>query len=159
MGRIETVVLPVIRDSGHGNAHQDRRGRGGGDVDSRGDAQPRGRDRPWARVRHLPLGADLHGLAVTANEKTAYITARGVADEIKVLNLNGTDVSTILIDPRPGIADRPDSLARKGSNLYETVRFSGQVARIKTQTGSVDYIDVAPPATTGYAVHGIAVRP
>ena len=106
-----------------------------------------------------PIGFDLHGLAVTANEKTAYITARGVADEIKVLNLSGTDVNTILIDPRPGMADRPDSLARKGSNLYVTVRFSGQVARIKTQTGSVEYIDVAPPATTGYAVHGIAVRP
>jgi DNA-binding beta-propeller fold protein YncE len=105
------------------------------------------------------IGLDLHGLAVTANEKTAYITARGAADEIKVLNLNGTDVSTILIDPRPGMADRPDSLARKGSNLYVTVRFSGQVARIKTQTGSVEYIDVAPPATSGYAVHGIAVRP
>ena len=106
-----------------------------------------------------PIGLDLHGLAVTANEKNAYITARGVADEIKVLNLNGTDVSTILIDPRPGIADRPDSLARKGSSLYVTVRYSGQVARIKTQTWSVEYIDVAPPATTGYAVHGIAVRP
>jgi len=105
------------------------------------------------------IGSDLHGLAVTANEKTAYITARGVADEIKVLNLSGTDVNTILIDPRPGMADRPDSLVRKGSNLYVTVRFSGQVARIKTQTGSVEYINVAPPATTGYAVHGIAVRP
>jgi DNA-binding beta-propeller fold protein YncE len=106
-----------------------------------------------------PIGVDLHGLAVTANEKTAYITARGVADEIKVLNLGGTELSTILIDPRPGMADRPDSLARKGSTLYATVRFSGQVARINTQTGSVEYIDVAPPATTGYAVHGIAVRP
>ena len=76
-----------------------------------------------------------------------------------MLNLSGTDVNTILIDPRPDKADRPDSLARKGSNLYVTVRFSGQVARIKTQTGSVEYIDVAPPATTGYAVHGIAARP
>ena len=105
------------------------------------------------------IGIDLHGLVVSANEKTAYITARGVADEIKVLNLNGNDVSTILIDPRPGMADRPDGLARKGSNLYATVRFSGQVARIKLQAGSVEYIDVAPPATSGYAVHGIAVRP
>jgi DNA-binding beta-propeller fold protein YncE len=105
------------------------------------------------------IGIDLHGLAVAANEKTVYITARGVADEIKVLNLNGTDVSTILIDPRPGVADRPDGLARKGSNLYATVRYSGQVARIKLQSGAVEYIDVAPPATTGYAVHGIAVRP
>jgi DNA-binding beta-propeller fold protein YncE len=106
-----------------------------------------------------PIGFDLHGLAVSANEKTAYLTARGVADEIKVLNLNGADVSTIVIDPRPGVADRPDSLARKGSTLYATVRYSGQVARIKTQTGSVEYIDVAPPATSGYAVHGIAIRP
>jgi len=67
----------------------------------------------------------------TILEKTAYTTARGVADEVKVLNLNGTDVSTIRLAPRPGIADRPDSFARKGSNLYVTVRYSGQVARIK----------------------------
>ena len=106
-----------------------------------------------------PIGIDLHALVVSANEKTAYITARGVADEIKVLNLNGTTVSTIFIDPRDDIADRPDGLARKGSNLYATVRYSGQVARIKLQTGSVEYIDVAPPATSGYAIHGIAVRP
>jgi DNA-binding beta-propeller fold protein YncE len=105
------------------------------------------------------IGSDLHGLAVAANEKTAYITARGVADEIKVLNLNGTEVGTIKIDPRRDIADRPDGLARKGSTLYATVRFSGQVARIKLQTGSIEYIDVAPPAISGYAVHGIAVRP
>jgi DNA-binding beta-propeller fold protein YncE len=106
-----------------------------------------------------PIGFDLHGLAVSTNEKTAYITARGVADEIKVLNLGGTELGTVLIDPRPGIADRPDSLAQKGSHLYVTVRYSGQVARINTQTGSVEYIAVAPPAATGYAVHGIAVRP
>lgn len=106
-----------------------------------------------------PIGVDLHALVVSANETTAYITARGVADEIKVLDLNGNDVSTILIDARPGMADRPDGLARKGSNLYATLRYSGQVARIKLQTGSVEYIDVAPPAVSGYAVHGIAVRP
>lgn len=106
-----------------------------------------------------PIGIDLHALVVSANEKTAYVTARGVADEIKVLNLDGNDVRTILVDPRPGIVDRPDGLARKGSNLYATVRYSGQVARITLQTGSVEYIDVAPPATTGYAVHGIAIRP
>ena len=34
------------------------------------------------------------------------------------------------------MADRPDSFARKGSNLYVTVRHSAQLARIKTQTGS-----------------------
>ena len=116
-------------------------------------------DRLTEDTSYGPIGIDLHALVVSANEKTAYITARGVADEIKVLNLNGNDVSTILIDPRPGMADRPDGLARKGSNLYATVRYSGQVVRIKLQTGSVEYIDVAPPATTGYAVHGIAVRP
>lgn len=67
--------------------------------------------------------------------------------------------TAIYRDPRSDLADRPDSLARKGSALYATLRFSGQVARIKLQTESVEYIDVAPPATSGYAVHGIAVRP
>lgn len=50
-------------------------------------------------------------------------------------------------------------MARRGSNIYVTLRYAGQVARIKTQSGTVDYIDVAPPATTGWAIHGIAVRP
>ena len=42
-----------------------------------------------------------------------------------LLNLNGSDVSTILIDPRLGMADRPDGLARKGSNLYATALGKG----------------------------------
>ena len=101
---------------------------------------------------------NLHGLTITANEKHAYIAAVGT-DEIKVLNLDGNKVSTIPLDWRPGISDVPDSIVRRGSNIYVTLRFAGQVARIKTQSGTVDYIDVAPPATTGWAIHGIAVRP
>ena len=49
-------------------------------------------------------------------------------------------------------------MAPRGSNIYVTLRFAGQVARIKTQTATVDYIDFAPPATTVWAIHGIAVR-
>jgi DNA-binding beta-propeller fold protein YncE len=105
-----------------------------------------------------PIGVNLHGLVITANEKHAYVAAVGT-DEVKVLNLNGNEVSTISLDWRPGISDVPDSMARRGSNIYVTLRFAGQVARIKAQTGTVDYIDVAPPATTGWAIHGIAVRP
>jgi DNA-binding beta-propeller fold protein YncE len=105
-----------------------------------------------------PIGVSLHGLVTTANEKQAYMTAPGT-DEIKVLNLSANDVSTMSLDPRAGIVDGPDSMARRGSNIYVTLRFAGQVARIKAQTGAVEYIDVASPVTTGWAVHGIAVRP
>jgi DNA-binding beta-propeller fold protein YncE len=105
-----------------------------------------------------PIGVGLHGLVTTANEKQAYMTAPGT-DEVKVLNLTGNEVSTMSLDPRAGSVDGPDSLARRGSNLYVTMRFAGQVARIKVQTGAVDYIDVVPPATTGWALHGITVRP
>lgn len=104
------------------------------------------------------IGAGLHGFVVTANETRAYIAAV-VTDEIKVLNLNGNEVTTISVDSRPGIRDAPDSVARRGSNIYVTLRFAGQVARIKTQSGTVDYFDVTPAVTSGYAVHGIAVRP
>ena len=104
------------------------------------------------------IGSQLHGFLITAGEKAAYIAARAT-DEVKVLNLNGTDVSTISVDSRPGVADEPHNLARRGSTLYVTLRFAGQVARINSQSGRVDYIDVAPPAASGYAVHGIAVRP
>jgi DNA-binding beta-propeller fold protein YncE len=105
-----------------------------------------------------PIGMNLHGLAVTPSEKHAYIAAVGT-EEVKVLNLQGHEVGTISLDLRPGISDGPDSIVRRGSNMYVTMRFAGQVARIKTQTGRVDYINVAPPATTGWAIHGIAVRP
>jgi len=108
-----------------------------------------------------PIGANLHGLVVSANEKHAYVSAARTddVDEIKVLNLTSHEVSTISLNRRAGISDVPDSIARRGSNIYVTLRFAGQVARIKAQTGTVDYIDVAPPATTGWAIHGIAVRP
>jgi DNA-binding beta-propeller fold protein YncE len=108
-----------------------------------------------------PIGMNLHGLVTTPNEKYAYIAAIGT-DEVKVLDLNGTQVRTISLDVRPGIRDAPEDMARRGSNIYVTVRFAGQVARIKTQTGTVEYINLVPPVTpsnTRYPVHGIAVRP
>ena len=105
-----------------------------------------------------PIGVGIHGLITSANEKRAYITAPA-SEEVKVLNLNGNEVSTIPLDWRPGVPDLPDSFARKGSHLYVALRFAGQVARINTQTGEVDYLDIAPPATRGWALHGMAVRP
>jgi len=105
-----------------------------------------------------PIGLGLHGLITTANEKYAFATAV-LTEGVKVLDLDGSDVRTILLDSRPGIRDSPDSVARRGSNIYVTLRFAGQVARVNAQSGAVDYIDVTPPATSGYAVHGIAVRP
>lgn len=105
-----------------------------------------------------PIGLNLHGLVTTPNEKYVYIAAIAT-DEVKVLDLNGSVVKTIPVDFRPGIRDAPEDMARRGSNVYVTLRFAGQVARIKTQTGTVDYIDLVPPATTGYPIHGIAVRP
>jgi DNA-binding beta-propeller fold protein YncE len=105
-----------------------------------------------------PIGMNLHGLVTTPNEKYVYIAAIGT-DEVKVLDLNGSQVSTISLDVRPGIRDAPEDMARRGSNIYVTVRFAGQLARIKAQTGAVDYINLAPAAATGYPIHGIAVRP
>lgn len=104
------------------------------------------------------IAVGIHGLIMSANEKRAYITAPA-SDEVKVLNLNGNDVGTISLDWRPGVSDQPDSFARKGSHLYVALRFGGQVARINTQTGDVEYLNIAPPATTGWALHGMAVRP
>jgi DNA-binding beta-propeller fold protein YncE len=104
------------------------------------------------------IAAGIHGLIMSANEKRAYITAPA-SDEVKVLNLNGNDVGTIPLDWRPGVSDQPDSFARKGSHLYVALRFGGQVARINTLTGDVEYLYIAPPATSGWALHGMAVRP
>lgn len=106
-----------------------------------------------------PIGTNIHGLAIAANEKRAYIAAVG-NEQVKVLDLHGNEMTAISLDWRQGIPDAPDSIARRGSNVYVTLRFAGQVARIKAQTGAVEYIYVAPPDTTGgWAVHGIAIRP
>jgi DNA-binding beta-propeller fold protein YncE len=105
-----------------------------------------------------PIAPGIHGLIMSANEKRAYITAPG-SEVVKVLNLNSGAVDTISLDRNPGVPDAPDSFARKGSHLYVALRLGGQVARIKTQTGDVEYLDIAPPVTSGWALHGMAVRP
>jgi DNA-binding beta-propeller fold protein YncE len=106
-----------------------------------------------------PIGTSVHGLAITANENRAFIAAT-VDEQVRVLDLHGNEMSAISLDWRQGIRDAPDTIVRLGSNIYVTLRYAGQVARIKAQTGEVEYIYVAPPDTTGgWAVHGIAVRP
>jgi hypothetical protein len=65
-----------------------------------------------------PIGVNLHGLVITANEKHAYIAAVGT-DEVKVLDLKGNEVSTISLDWRPGIPDAPDSMAPGQQHLRD----------------------------------------
>jgi DNA-binding beta-propeller fold protein YncE len=105
-----------------------------------------------------PIAPGIHGLILSANEKRAYITAPS-SELVKVLNLTSGEVGTIVLDRTPGFVDAPDSFARKGAHLYVALRFAGDLARINTQTGAIDYLPVAPPATSGWALHGMAVRP
>jgi DNA-binding beta-propeller fold protein YncE len=104
------------------------------------------------------IAPGIHGLIMSANEKRAYITAPA-SELVKVLNLNSGEVGTISLDRTPGVADAPDSFARKGAHLYVAFRFAGEIARINTLTGDIDYLPIAPPATSGWALHGMAVRP
>ncbi len=104
------------------------------------------------------IAPGIHGLIVSANEKRAYISAPA-SELVKVLNLNSGEVGTISLDRTPGVADAPDSFARKGVHVYVALRFAGELARVNTQTGEIDYLPIAPPATTGWALHGMAVRP
>ena len=118
--------------------------------------------------------SQLDDLAEAAGERvppggTAAERAEGLADFLFVqLGFRGNSTEYTdprnsylneVLDRRLGIPDAPDSIARRGSNIYVTLRFAGQLARIKTQSGRVDYIDVVSPATTGWAIHGIAIRP
>lgn len=105
-----------------------------------------------------PIAPGIHGLIMSANEKRAYITAPA-SELVKVLNLNSGEVGTMVLDRTSGVVDGPDSFARKGAHLYVALRFAGELARINTQTGEVDYVPIAPPATSGWALHGMAVRP
>ena len=85
-------------------------------------------------------GADRHQPPRTRYdcEREACLRRRGRRPgQVKVLDLYGNEITAISLDWRPGIPDGPDTIARRGSNIYVTLRFAGQVARIKAQTGAV----------------------
>lgn len=104
------------------------------------------------------IGAvDLHGLAVTRDERIAIVASRG-SDELKILDLRGTGVETVSVDATPNVLDRPDMPTIRGETAFVALRTTGKVAVLRASAPhAVRYIDVAPPSPN--AVHGMGVRP
>ncbi|MBI3185965.1 MAG: YncE family protein [Myxococcales bacterium] len=102
------------------------------------------------------FGVDVHSFAVDPEEKNAFVSSRGT-DSVSVLDLAGTAVDSISLDYRPGVADKPDMVAKKGNNVFVALRAAGVLAILRTNGGRAAYVDVAPPSAN--AIHGVAIRP
>lgn len=115
------------------------------------------------------LGAiDWHSFNMTPNGEIGFGTVpRG--DELRVIDLRSNPVSTIValpLHPTAGAAtDQPDNMGVAGDFVYVSLRASGKLAVVNFRERAVEYIDLAPAATSinpsnclGCAVHGVAVR-
>lgn len=105
---------------------------------------------------HAPGASDLHGFATNPAESWGFASSRG-DDTLEMFRLACTCVRTVALDPRPGIADRPDQTAVKGDNVYVVMRASGKLAVVNASHGTVRWIDLATPSSN--ALHGVAIRP
>jgi DNA-binding beta-propeller fold protein YncE len=102
---------------------------------------------------------DMHGFALSSNERWAFAAERG-SDLVRKVDLwNPTAVpASIAADPRPGIADRPDKLAARGNTVYVPLRAEGSVLVINgNQERIMRVIRLVAPSAN--ALHGIAVVP
>jgi DNA-binding beta-propeller fold protein YncE len=102
---------------------------------------------------------DLHGFAMSPNERWAYAAERG-GDALRKIDLhNPTAVPTsIPVDPRPGEADRPDKVATRGNMVYVPLRAEGSVYVVNgNQERTKQVIRLVPPSAN--ALHGVAVLP
>lgn len=102
---------------------------------------------------------DLHGFAMSSNERWAFAAERG-GDALRRIDLwNPAQApESIALDPRPGVPDRPDKVAARGNTLYVPLRAEGSVVVVNGNQGDVmRVIRLVPPSAN--ALHGIAVVP
>lgn len=102
---------------------------------------------------------DLHGFAMSPNERWAFAAARG-DDELRRIDLRNPSAvpASIPLDPRPGVPDRPDKVATRGSTVYAPLRAEGSVFVVNGSSGKImKRIRLVDPSDN--ALHGVAVRP
>jgi DNA-binding beta-propeller fold protein YncE len=105
------------------------------------------------------IGAvDLQDFDVSPNEKWAFAADRGF-NRLKVLDLKGSGVEEILLEPRPGFLDKPDMVAVAGNNIYVTMRTAGVLAWVKARQRTVTFIDLGIAPSGLPHGNGIAIRP
>ncbi|HVE62432.1 MAG TPA: hypothetical protein VNB94_01330 [Mycobacteriales bacterium] len=96
---------------------------------------------------------DLHGLALSPEGDSAYLSARE-SDALKVVPLGGGAIRTVSLDRRPNEVDKPDQVRLSGETVAVSMRTTGEVALVDRRTLAVRYVPVAPASAN--AVHGIA---
>ncbi len=115
------------------------------------------------------LGAsDWHSFRMLPNERVGFGSVPE-GDELRLVDLTSNPVTSVALplDPTAGIGnDQPDHMAVHGNTVYAPLRASGKLAIVQVNSGTVEYLDLAPPNPdfnptncAGCAVHGVAVRP
>jgi DNA-binding beta-propeller fold protein YncE len=102
--------------------------------------------------------SDLHGFAMSPNERYAFAAERG-GDALRRIDRRnpGATPASIALDPRPGVPDQPDKVATKGNTVFVPMRAEGSVAVVNGNTGKIRWIRLVPPSAN--ALHGVVVRP
>lgn len=114
------------------------------------------------------LGAvDWHSFNMVPDGTVGFGTVpRG--DQLRIIDLQGAQATTLAalaLNPSGGPArDQPDNMGVSGDYVYVSLRMSGKLAVVNYRKRTIDYIDLAPPASAlnpanclGCALHGVAI--
>ncbi len=107
-----------------------------------------------------------HSFNISPDEKTGFGTSP-LVDQLQIINLSSGTSFPLGLNPSDQTGgDQPDAVAVQGNNVYVSLRVSGKLAVINTQSQSLDYIQLEHPSASinpancmGCALHGVAIRP
>jgi sugar lactone lactonase YvrE len=93
---------------------------------------------------YLQTGAPhIHGLGMSPDEKTLYLSSRN-EDRLQIVDIASKTVDNLELGS-PEVADRPDSVAVQGAHVWVTLKSTGKLARVNASDQSIEYVDLELP--------------